>query len=100
MVRPELGARGRLATPAEIATAATPPSPWVRSVLPLGSVDAAAVDGDAVYAVVERLTLGVWDLDRAMVARLDRALGGDASGLHLGDTDGVVLIGLDPRCAA
>jgi hypothetical protein len=67
--------RGGSLPPAEIATAATPPSPWVRGVLPLGSVDAVAVDGDAVYAVVERLTLGVWDPDRAMVARLDRATG-------------------------
>ncbi|HEX6492776.1 MAG TPA: hypothetical protein VF112_04655, partial [Candidatus Dormibacteraeota bacterium] len=62
--------------PAEVGgTASTPTAPWVETALPLGSVDAIAADRDAVYAVVERLQLGMWDLDRAMVARVDRATG-------------------------
>ncbi|HVS42557.1 MAG TPA: hypothetical protein VMU20_09825 [Candidatus Dormibacteraeota bacterium] len=67
--------RGGARTPAESASAQNPQSPWVESALPLGSVDAIAADRDAVYAVVERLQLGMWDLDRAMVARVDRATG-------------------------
>ncbi|TME00133.1 MAG: hypothetical protein E6I76_00890 [Chloroflexi bacterium] len=67
--------RGGSRPPAESGTAVSPSSPWIESALPLGSVDAITADRDAVYAVVERLQLGMWDLDRAMVARLDRATG-------------------------
>ena len=67
--------RGGSRPPAESGTAVSPTSPWIESALPLGSVDAITADRDAVYAVVERLQLGMWDLDRAMVARLDRATG-------------------------
>jgi hypothetical protein len=85
--------RGGSHPAAEPATAATPPSPWVGSVLPLGSVDAVALDPDALYAVVERLQLGVWDLDRAMVARLDRATGRVTLGGPFPAADSLALAG-------
>jgi hypothetical protein len=85
--------RGGSHPPAEPATAATPPSPWEGSVLPLGSVDAVAVDPDALYAIVERLQLGVWDLDRAMVARLDRATGRVTLGGPFPAADSLALAG-------
>jgi hypothetical protein len=57
------------------APAATPVSGWARPLLQLGSVDAMAVDADALYAIVERLQLGIPDPARALVVRFDRATG-------------------------